>query len=151
MEKEIRKPSKKAVSELLCVICTSLLFLSLFSFTALAEDTNLAPSINSNDKISASLSSKLGDASETELVPVIVMLPNQKLGFKTAAEKSKVEDSQKDIVKYLENEKSKNNVKDIKRLHIVNAVAAKVTPAVIASLANRNDVSSVELDQVVKI
>ena len=143
MEKKSQKPLRNTVSELLCVICTLFLLVSLFSFTALAEDSNV--------KISASLSSKLAETSATEKVPVIIILPDQQISFTTAAGKEKIESKQKDLITFLETEKSKKNVKDIKPMSIINAVAANVTPAVLASLIERSDVSTVELDAIYTI
>uniref|UniRef100_Q46C21 PKD domain-containing protein n=1 Tax=Methanosarcina barkeri (strain Fusaro / DSM 804) TaxID=269797 RepID=Q46C21_METBF len=151
MEKKILKPLRKTVSELLCVICTSLLLISLFSFTALAGDINTSPNINSDDKISASVVSKLTEISGDEQIPVIITLPNQKIAFNTAAGKYQIESEQKNLIKFLENEKSKNKVNKIKPIKIINAVAAKVNPEVLASLAGRSDVSKIELDEVVSI
>lgn len=143
MEKKSQKPLRNTVSELLCVICTLFLLVSLLSFTALAEDSNV--------KISASLSSKLAETSATEKVPVIIILPDQQISFTTAAGKEKIESKQKDLITFLETEKSKKNVKDIKPMSIINAVAANVTPAVLASLIERSDVSTVELDAIYTI
>jgi len=151
VEKKILKPLRKTVSELLCVICTSLLLISLFSFTALAGDINTSPNINSDDKISASVVSKLTEISGDEQIPVIITLPNQKIAFNTAAGKYQIESEQKNLIKFLENEKSKNKVNKIKPIKIINAVAAKVNPEVLASLAGRSDVSKIELDEVVSI
>ena len=128
MEKKIHRPLRKAVSKLLCVICTSLLLVSLFSFTGLAEDINTSSTINSDDKISASLTSELTKVSENEQIPVIITLPNQKIAFNTAAGKSQIESEQKNLITFLENEKSKNKVNEIKSIKIINAVAAKVPP-----------------------
>jgi serine protease AprX len=145
-----RKLLKKTVSKLLFTICTSLLLISLFSFTALAGDVDLNQEANS-DKISASLSSKITKIPETEQIPVIIMLSDQNIAFKTAAGKSQIENNQKDLIKYLESEKSKNHVQKIKSIKIINAVAARVTPGVLASLAGRPDVRKIELDEVVSI
>ncbi|MDD3323431.1 MAG: S8 family serine peptidase, partial [Paludibacter sp.] len=148
MEKKCRKPLKKAASKSLIVICTSVLLISLFSFTALAENVNISSNMKSNEKISASLSSKLAETSEAGQIPVIIMLPNQHIAFKTADGKSQIDNDQKALIKFLESEKSKNKVQKIKSIKIVNAVAAKVTPDVLASLTERPDVWKVELDGV---
>ena len=129
----------------------SLVLISLFSFTALAGDINLSPSMNSNDKISTSLSSKIAETSATEQIPVIILLADQHIAFNTANGKSQIESDQKNLIKFLENEKSNNKVKEIKSIKIVNAVAARVTPEVLASLAKRPDVWKIELDEVVSI
>ncbi|MDW5549084.1 S8 family peptidase [Methanosarcina sp.] len=151
MEKNVRKPLRKTISELLYFICISSLLVSSFSFTALAEDANSSSSINSNDKISTSLSSKLGEISETEKVPIIIELPNQSIKFNTAAGKSQIESEQKNLVKFLESEKSKSNAQEIKSIKLINAIAVKVTPGVVASLAKRSDVARIEPDQIVSI
>jgi len=144
-------PLKKVAPELLCVICMSLLLVSLFSFAASAEDANVSPRINSNEKISTSLSSKLAETSEAEQIPVIIMLPNQHIAFKTAAGKSQIQSEQKDLIQFIESKKAKNKVEKIKSIKIINAVAATVTPDVVASLAQRSDVMGIELDKVVSI
>ncbi|WP_052712666.1 MULTISPECIES: S8 family serine peptidase [Methanosarcina] len=151
MEKKIHRPLRKDVSKLLCVICTSLLLVSLFSFTGLAGDINTSSTISSDDKISTSLTSELTKISENEQIPVIITLPNQKIAFNTAAGKSQIESEQKNLITFLKNEKSKNKVNEIKSIKIINAVAAKVTPEVLTSLAGRSDVSNIELDKVVSI
>ncbi len=151
MQKKAVNPLKKMVPELICIICMSLVLISLFSFTALAGDINLSPSMNSNDKISTSLSSKIAETSATEQIPVIILLADQHIAFNTANGKSQIESDQKNLIKFLENEKSNNKVKEIKSIKIVNAVAASVTPEVLASLAKRPDVWKIELDEVVSI
>ncbi len=151
MEKKIHRPLRKSVSKLLCVICTSLLLVSLFSFTGLAGDINASSNISSNDKLSTSLTSELTTISENEQIPVIITLPNQKIAFNTATGKSQIESEQKKLITFLENEKSKNKVNKIKSIKIINAVAAKVTPEVLTSLVGRSDVSNIELDKVVSI
>lgn len=151
MEKKSKKPSKKTASKLLYVICTSLLVVSLFSIICLAENVTPSSNDNSKEKLSQSLSSKLSETSAAEKIPVIIMLPNQHIAFKSSAGKSQIESEQKDLIKFLENEKSNNKVKDIKPIKIINAVAAKVTPEVVSSLTKRSDVSNVELDSVVHI
>ncbi|AKB52358.1 Chitin binding protein [Methanosarcina barkeri str. Wiesmoor] len=117
----------------------------------MAGDINTSPNINSDDKISASVVSKLTEISGDEQIPVIITLPNQKIAFNTAAGKYQIESEQKNLIKFLENEKSKNKVNKIKPIKIINAVAAKVNPEVLASLAGRSDVSKIELDEVVSI
>jgi serine protease AprX len=151
VEKKVRKPLRKTISELLCFICISSLLVSLVSFIALAEDKNSSFSINSNDKISTSLSSKLGEISETEKVPIIIELPNQGIKFNTATGKSQIESEQKNLVKFLESEKSKSNAQEIKSIKLINAIAVKATPGVVASLAKRSDVARIEPDQIVSI
>ena len=79
------------------------------------------------------------------------MLADQHIAFNTANGKSQIESDQKNLIKFLENEKSNNKVKEIKSIKIVNAVAASVTPEVLASLAKRPDVWKIELDEVVSI
>jgi serine protease AprX len=151
VEKKSQKTLKKVTSERLCAICTSLLLISLLSFTALAGDANISPNPSSSSKISASLASKVAETPEAEQIPVIIMLPNQKLSFNTANGKSQIESSQKELIKFLESEKSKDKVQDIKPIKIINAVAAQVTPGVLASLTKRSDVSKVYYDEVVHI
>ncbi len=123
----------------------------MFSIICLAENVTPSSNDNSNEKLSQSLSSKISEASAAEKIPVIIMLPNQHIAFKSSAGKSQIESEQKDLIKFLENEKSNNKVKDIKSIKIINAVAAKVTPEVVSSLTKRSDVSNLELDSVVHI
>ncbi len=145
-------PLKKVSPELICIFCASLLFFSLFSVSALAEDVTSSASItNASGKISTALASKTAETSENEKIPVIIALTDQNIAFNTADGKTKIEKDQKDLMKFLEDEKSKNKVEKIKSIRIVNAVAARVTPEVLASLAERPDVWKVELDEVISI
>ncbi len=148
---ENRKILNKVAPKLLCTICVSLLLVSLFSFIGLAGDASLSPSTDSNEKISKGLSSKLSEASAAEKIPVIIMLTNQHIPFNTAEGKAKIESEQKDLRKFLESEKSKNKVQKIKPIKLINAVAAEVTPEVLASLAERSDVKTIEPDDVVHL
>jgi len=151
VEEKSRKPLRKFASELLCVICTSLLLISLFSFSVSAGDVIPSASNNANSKISAALQSKITETSENEKIPVIIALPDQRVAFNTADGKAKIEKDQKELIKYLENEKSKDKVEKIKSIKIINAVAARVTPEVLASLAERPDVWKVEIDGIISI
>ncbi|WP_440946018.1 S8 family serine peptidase [Methanosarcina sp. T3] len=151
MRKKIEISSKNIEMKLLNVSCTLMLLLSLFSFTALAENISVSDNTCIDDKISATLSSKITEGSETEQVPVIILLMNQSIPFNTAKGRSQIESEQKYLIKLLKNAESNNKAQKIKSIKIVNAVAANVTPEVIASLAERPEVSIIELDEVVSI
>jgi len=142
---------QKTIPELLCIIFTSVLLISLFSLSASAEDVSSAASITGTEKISTVLSSKIAESSEAEKIPVIIVLPDQQSKFNTADGKSQIASGQKALIKFLESEKSNNKVEKIKSIKIVNAVAARATPEVLASLAERSDVWKIELDQVVSL
>jgi len=114
-------------------------------------NTNVSDNISTDSKISTALSSKITGASANEEIPVIIMLTDQKIAFNSINGKSQIEREQKNIINILENARSDNNAKNIKSIKIINAVAAKVTPEVIASLAKMPEVSVIEPDEVVHI
>jgi serine protease AprX len=153
--KDMRKKTGKSVKivgpELLSVSCTLILFISFFSFAALAENTNELGKTSNAEKISADLSLKIAGSPANEEIPIVIVLMNQEYPFNTDKGKSQIDRDQKDLIKLLNDAKSKNKAKNIKSLHIVNAVAAEVTPEVITSLAIRSEVSTIELDQIVSI
>ena len=151
MQKKTGKPLKKIRSELLSISCALLLFISLFSFIALAEDTNVFDKNVTDDKISATLFSKIAEAPEAEQVPVIIQLKNQDIPFNNAKGKAQIESEQNNLITLLNDAKSSNKAQKIKSVHIVNAVAAEVTPEVIASLAKRPEVSIIESDEVISL
>jgi serine protease AprX len=151
VQKETCIPLQKTILELLCIIFTSVLLISLFSFSASAEDINSPANIIGTEKISTALSSRIAETSETEKIPVIIVLPDQQIKFNTADGKSQIENDQRALIKFLDQEKSNNKVENIKSIKIVNAVAARVTPEVLASLAERSDVWKIELDKVVSL
>ncbi|MGB9939634.1 S8 family serine peptidase [Methanosarcina sp.] len=151
MQKETCILLQKTIPELVCIIFTSVLLISLFSLSASAEDVSSTASITGTAKISTVLSSKIAESSEAEKIPVIIVLPDQQNKFNTADGKSQIASGQKALIKFLESEKSNNKVEKIKSIKIVNAVAARATPEVLASLAERSDVWKIELDQVVSL
>jgi len=63
--------------------------------------------------------------------------------------RAKIEKVQKGLISLLNGAKSNNKAQEIKSMHIVNAIAAKVTTDVIASLANRSEVMTIEPDEIV--
>lgn len=140
---------KKTGLELLCICCALLLLTSLFSFIALAKNADSSGEIDTNDKISAPLSAKIAEASATEKIPVIIQLRNQDIPFNTEQGRSKIDNEQKNIMSFLNKEKARNKVQKIKSTYIVNAIATKVTPEIIACLAEMPEVSKIELDEVV--
>ncbi len=94
---------------------------------------------------------KLLRASDTERVPVIILLKNQDIPFNNVEGGSQIENEQNNLINFLNDAKSSNKVQQIKSMHIVNAVAAEATPEVIAALAKRPEVSSIVSDNVVYI
>ena len=111
----------------------------------------MSDNISTDSKISTALSSKITGASANEEIPVIIMLTDQKIAFNSINGKSQIEREQKNIINILENARSDNSAKNIKPIKIINAVAAKVTPEVIASLVKMPEVSVIEPDEVVHI
>jgi serine protease AprX len=151
MKKKTGEYSKKIGPQLLTISCLLLLSTFLFSSTVLADNTNVFGKVSSNDKISTSLSSKIAEVSATEQIPVIILLNNQTISFTTVKGKSQIESEQEDLIKFLKYLELNKKVKQIKPMHIVNAVAAKVTSEVIASLSKRPDISKIEPDEVISI
>jgi serine protease AprX len=149
--KKIRKPLKKIGTELLSISCALLLLTLLCSFTVLAENTDVSGKIGTNDKISATLSSKIAESPAAEQIPVIIVLNNQNIQFNNVQGKSKIESEQQNIMNLLNEAKSSKKAQKIKPIHIVNAVAATVTPEVLAALAQRPDILKIEPDEVVSI
>jgi serine protease AprX len=123
----------------------------LFSFAALAENTHVSDKINTDGKISATLSSKIAEASATEQIPVIIRLKNQDIPFNTAQGISQIDNEQKNLLSILNKAEASNKAQSIKSTHIVNAIAAKVTPDLITSLAIRPEVSKIESDEIISI
>ena len=151
MQKKTGEHLKKICLELLSISCASLLLMSLFSFVTLAENKNTSGNLGTDDKISTTLSSKIAEASKAEQIPIIILLNNQSIPFRTLKGKSQIENEQKNLMAFLRNSESDKNVQKVKPIAIVNAVAATVTPDVIVSLAKRPDISKIELDEVVSI
>lgn len=149
--KKTEKPLKNIRLELLSISCVSLLLISLFSFMALAESINSFDKTGTNAKMSVSLSSKIAESSAAEQIPAIILLNNQNIPFNTATGRSQIENEQKNIISILKNSESNKKVHGIEPMHLVNAVAARATPEVLASLAERQDVSKIELDEVISI
>lgn len=151
MQKKNVKYFKKIGLELLCICCALFLLTSLFSLIAVAKNTNSFGEIGTNDKISAPLSGKIAEASDTEKIPIIIQLRNQDIPFNTEQGRSKIDNEQKNIMSFLNKEKARNKAQKIKPTHIVNAIATKVTPEIIDSLAEMPEVSKIELDEVVSV
>lgn len=151
MKNKTEKPLNRIGSELLSISCASLILISLFSFTALAENTNSFDKTGTNDKISATLSSKITEASAAEQIPVIIILNNQSISFCTTKGRSQIEKEQKNLMDTLKNSESEKKVRNIQPMHIVNAIAAKVTPEVLASLAKRPDILKIEPDEAISV
>lgn len=151
MRKKTGEYSKKIWLELLGMSCALVLFMSFFSFIALAENINAVGKIGTDDKVSVTLSSKIAEASAAKKIPVIILLKNQSIPFNTVKGKSQIESEQQNLINLLKISESNKNVQMIKSMHIVNAVAAEVTPEVIASLANRPDISEIEPDEVISV
>ncbi len=151
MKKMTGEYLKKIGLELLSISCALLLLMSLFSFVTLAENKNTSGNLGAYDKISISLSYKIAESSKAEQIPIIILLNNQSIPFRTLKGKSQIESNQKNLIAFLRNFESDKNVQNIKPMAIVNAVAAKVTPEVIASIAKRPDVSKIEPDELVSI
>ena len=157
MKKKAGNPLKNIPPKLLSISCVSLLLISLILFAGVVEDTNVSDNIsidgdiNTDDKISALLSSEITEASSTEKIPVIILLANQNIAFNSANGESQIESEQRDIINVLEAAKPENEVQDIKSIKLVNAIAANITPDAIALLANRSEVSKIELDEIIYI
>jgi len=149
MQKKSIEYFKKIGLELLCISCALLLLTSLFSFISLAKSTNASGETDTNDKISTPLCSIITEASATEQIPIIIQLQNQNIPFNTKQGRSQIDDEQKNIMSYLNEAKARNKAQKIKSTHIVNSIATKVTPEIIASLAEMPEVSRIELDEVV--
>ncbi|RPJ73422.1 MAG: hypothetical protein EHM20_12245, partial [Alphaproteobacteria bacterium] len=157
MKKKAGNPLKNIPPKLLSISCVSLLLISLILFAGVVEDTNVSDNIsidgdiNTDDKISALLSSEITEASSTEKIPVIIILKDQKIAFNSANGEFQIESEQRDIINVLEAAKPENEVQDIKSIKLVNAIAANITPDAIALLANRSEVSKIELDEIIYI
>ncbi|AKB80464.1 cell surface protein [Methanosarcina horonobensis HB-1 = JCM 15518] len=149
MRKKVGKFSKKTRMELLSISC--IILLSLFPFTALAENTNISDKTGTGSKISTTLSLKIAETSATEQIPVIILLKKQGIPFNIVKGKSQIENEQKNLTNFLKDAESSKKAQKIKSIKIVNAVAANVTPDVIASLTERPEVSIIELDEAVSI
>ena len=149
MQKKNGEYFKKIGLELLCISCALLLLTSLFSFSALAKNTNVLSEIGNDDNISAPLSAKIAEASATEKIPVIIQLQNQDIPFNTAQGRSQIDNEQKNLMSFLNKAKVSSKAQNIKSTYIVNAIATRVTPEIIASLAKMPEVSKIELDEVV--
>ena len=151
MQKEGGKSLKKIGLEFLIISCALMLLVPLSTFAVAAKELSKSEKIGTNDKISARLSSKITEASDSEQIPVIILLNNQTIPFCTVKGKFRIEGEQNNLINLLKNSESDKKVQRIKPIHIVNAVAAKVTSEVIVSLAKRPDISKIELDEVVSI
>ncbi len=142
---------KKLIPKLIGISFALMLLLSLFVLTGAAENTQPLDKINTNEKISLPLASKIAEASATDKINIIIILTNQHKDFNTPTGRSKIDVEQKKILDKLLSTKSNDKVLGIKPLKIVNAIAAEVTPDLIVSLSNRSDVSKIELDDIVHI
>jgi|GEM_PF-1067778 len=148
MQKKAGNSLKKIGPKLLSISCTLLIL--LFSFTASGENMNSSDEMNTDGKISTMLSSKIAETSATKKIPVIIILANQQVKYSVEG-KSQIESDQKNLITFLDNEKSDNKVQEIKSIKLINAVAAEVTPEVLISLAERPDVWKIEPDEVISI
>lgn len=91
MQNNIKGPLKKTGLELLSINCALILLISSFSFTVLAENTNVSGNVTIDDKISTSLSSKITEATPMGKIPVIILLTDQTIPFNTIAGRTKIE------------------------------------------------------------
>ena len=149
MKKQFNLGSSK--SKFIRINSVLVLLILIFSFVAAAENINQSNSTIPKNKMLVTLSTKIDEASANEKIPVIIILTDQNFAFNTEDGKSQIESTQKNIIMYLEDAKSKNKAQDIKSIKIVNAIAAKVTPDIIASLAQMPEVSEIELDEIIYI
>jgi serine protease AprX len=125
--------------------------LLLFVVTALADIPNNLDRTVTNDKISAALSSEIAEASSSEKFPVIIMLKNQSYSFYKTEGRTKIDSEQKYIMNFLNSSQYNNKVQKIKSIHIINAIAANVTPDIVSFLVNRSEVWTIEPDEKVSI
>jgi len=73
LKKKTWKYLKKLKPELLTVICTLMLLVSLFVITASAEDTQAPDKNNTDEKISSALATKIAETPATEKLKVIIV------------------------------------------------------------------------------
>ena len=151
MQKKTVKSLKTIGLELLIISCALTLVISLFTFAASAEYLNASEKTNTFVKISATLSSKISEASATEQIPVIIMLKDQNIPFNSINGRSQIESQQENLINILNDAKAIKRAQKIKPIHIVNAVAGELTPDLITSIAQRPEVSKIEPDEVISI
>ncbi len=151
MLKKIANHSQKIEMKLLSISCILILLISLFSFTALAENINVSDKTNTDNKISATLSSKIAEASASEKIPVIILLKNQSISFNSIKGRSQINSEQKNLMNILNAAESNKKAQNIKSIKIINAIAANVAPETIASISEMPEVSVIEPDEVVSI
>jgi len=131
--------------------CSALLLISLFIFPVFAENTSNLSINKISDKISPNLYFKMSLVSSNKKIPVIIQLNNQSHRFNTLEGKVKIDSEQKSLLNFLNDSISSGKAQKIKSIHIVNAVAAEVTPDIITSIATRTNVLTIEPDDNVSI
>lgn len=136
---------------LLSISCTLTLLISLFVLPASADDMKVPDKINTDEKISPALASKMAGASATDKFRILILLKNRHTDFNTPSGKSKIADEQKEILEILDVAATNGKALDINPINVANAIAAEVTPDIITSLAERSDVSEIELDDIVYV
>ncbi len=142
---------KKIMQGLLSISCALILLVSLFVLPASADDIKVPDKMNTDEKISPILASKIAETSVTEKIKVIILLKNRHSDFNTLSGKSKIESEQKEILQILDDATADGKALDINSINVANAIAAEITPDIITSLANRSDVSKIEFDDVVYV
>jgi serine protease AprX len=151
MLKKIENFSNKICLELLSISCILILLTSLVSSAALAGNISVPDNVSTDNKISAVLFSKIAKTSATEQVPIIIMLKDQSIQFNTVKGIAQIESKQESLMNFLNVAESNKKVQNVESIKIINAVAARVTPEVIASIAKRPEVLIIEPDEVVSI
>jgi serine protease AprX len=142
---------KKITCGLLSINFVLMSLVILFALPASAENMNLQERINTEDKISPDLASRIEEAEASEKINVIIILKNQHTDFNTPSGKSKIEREQKEILTFLESATAAGKAQDINSINIANAISAAVTPDMVTSLTKRPDVSEIELDEIVYV
>ncbi len=151
MWERIGKFLKKTCLELLSISFILIFLTSLVSSTALAGNISVPDNAGTDNKISAVLSSKITETSATEQIPIIIMLKDQSIQFNTVKGIAQIESKQESLMNFLNVAESNKKAQNVKSIKIINAIAARVTPEVIASIAKRPEVSIIEPDEVVSI
>ncbi|MDL5503070.1 MAG: protease inhibitor I9 family protein, partial [Candidatus Methanoperedens sp.] len=123
---------------------TSIFFLMLIIFSIYPINTQAT-----NDKISSDIKSLM---LEGEKVPVIIILKNQTYPANVHKEnivsslKNYTSENQKNLVSFLEEEKTRGNADRIRQFWIMNAIALNASPTLIEKLARSDDIEYIELD-----
>jgi len=140
---------KKITPGLLKISCVLMLLAILFVLPASADDVKVPDKINTEEKISPTLASKIAEASATDKIKILILMKNQHTDFNTNSGKSKIASEQKEILNILDGAASNGKALNINSINVANAIAAEVTPDIITSLATRSDVSKIELDDII--